>query len=112
MNFSQLKTDKFALVTMDDRLVVDVVKSDLIIKAKGDIVEQLHLLEPDVSDEVLHAFVRTFFDFEFDSDYDIQDGCFSITVNPIWNFLDTVDTESDDYKLLDEYARDSLKELE
>ena len=111
-NYTQLKMDKITLMTLDDiRFAFDVAQDDLIKKAMENIVEQLRSLEPNTPDNVLYAFVRTFFDFKLDKEYDLRNKSFIITVNPIWKSQDMIDTESDDYKLLDKIC-DELKELE
>ena len=100
----------FEMGSMDDNSTFEKAQRELLKKTEENIVEQLRLLEPNAPDDVLHAFARVYFDFELSCNYDLESGGFVITVNPTWKSPDMIYTESEDFKVLDKYIMNGLKE--
>ncbi|MBR3673650.1 MAG: hypothetical protein IKN65_05145 [Clostridia bacterium] len=56
----------------------------------------------------VEAFVKCHFSFEMDSEYDVETMSYKVKVTPLWKAAELIDTESEEFKLLTEYALSTL----
>ena len=63
---------------------------------------------PDMPIDVVDAFVKCYFSFEMDNEYDVKTKSYNLKVTPVWKAAELIDTESEEFKLLTEYALSTL----
>ena len=105
---SMLNVDKSRLMHMHDSLR-DTVDYDKIIKELTEksivgLMNQIKVEYPNMPEDVIRAFIKTYFLFELENEYDVESQKYSITVTPVWKDVNMVDTDSEDFKLLEKYA--------
>ena len=112
---SILNVDKLTLKThldthnsLHDGIDYDKILKDLTKKSIISLMNQIKEEYPDMPYEVIEAFVKTYFLFELDSEYDIKTQNYTIKVTPVWKDVNLVDTQSEEFKLLSEYALSDL----
>lgn len=63
---------------------------------------------PDMPIDVVEAFAKCHFSFEMDTEYDVKTRSYKFKVTPVWKAAELIDTESEEFKLLTEYALSTL----
>ena len=111
LEISKLRLKK-ELPKFSSKLAMEELTNQLYDNAVENLAKQIKENEPDTPMEVCIAFAKTYFDFEFENTYDIRTQSYKLTATPIWKDINQVDTESEDYKLIGDYALSTLWERE
>lgn len=107
---SMLNVDKARLRNLHthdslrDTVDYDKIIKELTEKSIVGLMNQIKEEYPDMSEDVIRAFIKTYFLFELDTEYDIKSHKYSVIVTPVWKDVNMIDTDSKDFKLLREYA--------
>lgn len=94
---------KFNMQDMIKKLNQEIYDS-----AFNQLVDEISKDYPDMPIDIVEAFVKCHFSFEMDSEYDVETMSYKFKVTPVWKAAELIDTESEEFKLLTEYALSTL----
>ena len=94
---------KFNMQDMIKKLDQEIYDS-----AVNQLVNEISKDYPDMPIDVVEAFVKCHFSFEMDNEYDVKTMSYKLKVTPVWKAAELIDTESEEFKLLTEYALSTL----
>ena len=110
VNKVTLKTHLDKHNSLHDGIDYDEILKDLTKKSIVSLMTQIKEEYPDMPFDVIEAFVKTYFLFELDNEYDIKSMEYTIKITPVWKDFNLINTESEEFKLLSEYALSELGE--
>ena len=105
----KLTLKDFNIPKFNQKETIDKLMDEILSSSFNQLVQSISEKEPDMPITIVEAFVKCYFDFEIDNEYDVKTMSYNVKVTPIWKAADLVDTESKEFKLLTDYA---LKEMD
>ena len=103
LTLKNIDIPKFNMKDMITKLNQEIYDS-----AFNQLVNEISEDYPDMPIEVVEAFVKCYFSFEIDNEYDIKTKSYKFKVTPVWKAAELIDTESEEFKLCHEYSLSTL----
>ena len=92
--------------TMKKSIGIDIqtVFKTMMEKVVNNLIEQFRGIDPKAPDEIIKAFIETYIDLSLSYECDVKNLSYEVIVTPVWKDVHSVDTTSESFQLLTEYA--------